>query len=274
VALIRTTTKRIKGACILGATTNNEAAEAFATDVPPAVSSTPSGEASVSSQFTAEDISRAREQEKQKVYSTMEKMKEELSGLKKEREEREALEADRRAKRVERDTELAKKKQEETDAELGFKELLQKKELELESKLAEQKAATDNAFALLARERDYQELQTYRSQRLEQERENIIPELIDLIQGNNAEEVEASIVSLKEKSTRIFDNVAAASQQSRKEMVGARITAPANGPLDNDSDSQSASPDELRNMSMADYAKNRSKLLGASGTNRGQGLFG
>ena len=149
-----------------------------------------------------------------------------------------------------------------------------KKELELEGKLAEQKAATDNAFALLARERDYQELQTYRSQRLEQERENIIPELIDLIQGNNAEEVEASIISLKEKSTRIFDNVAAASQQSRKEMVGARITAPANGPLDNDSDSQSASPDELRNMSMADYAKNRSKLLGASGTNRGQGLFG
>jgi hypothetical protein len=224
--------------------------------------------------FTAEDLAKVRAQEKDKVYSTMEKMKEELASLKKEREEREAVEQKRREERVAREAERTKKKQEEDEQELSFKELLKKKEDEFNTQLERERTERESAFALLEREREYQELTAYRQQRLEQERENIIPEMIDLIQGNTADEIEASIATLKDKSTRIFESVANASQQTRKEMVGARITAPANGPLDNDSDSISASPDDLRNMSMADYAKNRQKLLGSTGINRGQGLFG
>lgn len=244
-----------------------------AADVTPAVE--PTVETAESAPlYTAEDIAKARAQEKDKLYGTLDKMKEELSVLRKEREEAAAKEAERKAQRAAREAELQKKKQEEAEAELGFKELLKKKEEELEAKLAEERAERERAFALLEREREFQELMTYRQQRLEQERDNIIPELIDLIQGNNRDEIEQSILGLKEKSARIFDSVAQASQQTRKEMVGARITAPASGPLDNDPAQILNSPDDLRNMSMADYAKNRAKLLGSSSNNRGQGLFG
>jgi hypothetical protein len=190
-----------------------------------------SAEVQAQTQYTAEDLSRARAQEKEKLYPAMDKMKEELSALKKERDESLAKDAERRAQRVARDSEAAKKK-------------------------------------------DFQDLQAFRQQRLEAERDNIIPELIDLIRGDSKDDVERSITELKEKSARIFDSVSQAATQSRKEMVGTRVTVPANGPLDNDSENNSLSSDDLRNMSMADYAKNRTKLLGSTGNNRGQGLFG
>ena len=249
-----------------------EAAEAA--EVPIATPEVFAEEAAPSPTYTAEDISKARAQEKDKLYSTMDKMKEELALLRKERDEAAAKEAERKAQRAAREAELQKRKQEEAEQEMGFKELLKKKEEELESKLAEERAERERAFALLEKEREFTELQGYRQQRLEQERENIIPELIDLIQGNNRDEIEQSILGLKEKSSRIFESVAQASQQTRKEMVGARVTAPASGPLDNDPAQNLNSPDDLRNMSMAEYAKNRAKLLGSTGTNRGQGLFG
>jgi len=223
--------------------------------------------------YTAEDIAKARQQEKSKVYKTVETLQEKLAVLEKEREEREAKEAERRAARQAREAEAAAEKKKQEEAELGFKELLSKKEQEFTAQLEAERLEREKAFALLQRERDFQELSAYRQQRLEAERANIIPELIDLISGNDKDEIEASIAGLKERSSRIFESVAAASQQTRKEMVGSRITMPASGPLDNDSAQANLSPDSISSMSMADYAKNRSKLLGS--TNRGgQGLFG
>jgi len=248
--------------------TADEAVEA--TPIPEAVAE----EIAQTQVYTAEDIAKARAQEKDKLYGTLNNLKEELSVLRKERDEAAAKEAERKAQRAAREAELQKKKQEEAEAELGFKELLKKKEEELEAKLAAERAERERAFALLEKEREFTELQAFRQQRLEQERENIIPELIDLIQGNTRDEIEQSILALKEKSSRIFDSVAQASQQTRKEMVGARVTAPSSGPLDNDPAQIMNSPDDLRNMSMADYAKNRAKLLGSTNNNRGQGLFG
>jgi hypothetical protein len=246
----------------IAAAETSAAPEAFASEV------------AAQSQFTAEDISRARAQEKEKLYPQMEKMKEELAQLKAERDEQAAKEAERRAKRAEREADAAKKKAQEEEQELGFKELLAKKEAELQAQLDAERAEREKAFALLEREREFQELSAYRQQRLEQERNNIIPELIDLIKGNSKDEIEQSISELTTKSAKIFESVAQASQQTRKDMVGARVTAPASGPLDNDSASNTYSSNDIANMSLADYAKNRAKLLGTASTNRGQGLFG
>ena len=221
----------------------------------------------------ADAIQKARAQEKAKLYPQMEKLQEELSLLKRDKEEREAKESERKAQRAQRDAELAKQKKAEEEQALELRDLLTKKEQEWQSQLEAERLEREKAFALLERERQFQELQQYRQQRLEQERENIIPELIDLISGDSRDEIEQSIAGLKERSSKIFDSVAAASQQTRKEMVGTRVTVPASGPLDNDSDSRMYSADDLSKMSMADYAKNRSKLLGTSNT-RGQGLFG
>lgn len=223
--------------------------------------------------FTPEDLARARAQEKDKLYPQIDKLKDELNQLKQREAEREAEEAKRKEERRKRDAELAKKKKEEEEAELEVRQLLQKKEEEWQAQLEAERLEREKAFALLDQERRFQSLQNYRQTRLEQERENIIPELIDLIQGNDENEIEQSISALKEKSAKIFDSVATASQQTRKDMVGARVTVPASGPLDNDSEQRSYSPNDISNMSMADYAKNRAKLLG-TGNNSGQGLFG
>lgn len=242
--------------------------------IAPEIQEAPAAEEPTPFAYTAEDLERVRSQEKEKLYPIVEKMKEELSQLKKEREEQAAKEAERLEQRRQREKELAKKKKEEEEEELSLKELLKKKEEELQAQIEQERAEREKALALLDRERQYQELMAYRQNRLEQERENIIPELIDLIQGDSVDAIEQSINSLKEKSARIFESVATASQQTRKEMVGARVTVPASGPLDTDMDSYTATPDDLRNMSMADYAKNRAKLLGSNDNTRGQGLFG
>jgi colicin import membrane protein len=223
--------------------------------------------------FTSDDIAKARAQEKEKLYPQLEKLKEELSILKQREQEREAEEQKRREERKKRDAELAKKKKEEEEAELEVRQLLTKKEQEWQEQLEAERQEREKAFALLEQERRFQQLSNYRQQRLEQERDNIIPELIDMIQGNSEDEIEQSILALKEKSAKIFDSVAQASVQTRKDMVGARVTVPASGPLDNDSEQRSYSPNDIANMSMADYAKNRAKLLGNAGNNRGQGLF-
>jgi len=220
-----------------------------------------------------EAIQKARAQEKAKLYPQVEKLQEELALLRKEREERQALEAERTAKRQARESERAAERKKQEESELEVRDLLVKKEQEWATKLEAERKEREKAFALLEREREFQDLQQFRLQRMEQERESIIPELVDLISGNSRDEIEQSIAGLKERSAKIFDSVAQVAQQSRKEMSGTRITVPANGPLDNNSDSATLTPDSISNMSMAEYAKNRSKLLGGN-NNRGQGLFG
>jgi hypothetical protein len=221
----------------------------------------------------AEAIQKARAQEKAKLYPQMEKLQEELASLRSKEQEREAKEAERKAQRAARDAELAKQKKIEEEQSLELRDLLTKKEQEWQSQLEAERSEREKAFALLQRERDFQELQQYRQQRLEAERENIVPELIDLISGNSKDEIESSIADLTARSAKIFESVASASQQTRKEMVGTRITIPSSGPLDNDSSQSNLTPENIANMSQAEYAKHRAKLLGAASNNRGQGLF-
>jgi hypothetical protein len=227
----------------------------------------------VNSVYSADDIAKAREQEKAKLYPQMEKMKEELAALKKAREEQAAKEAERDSRVAEEATRQEALKREQEESELSAKELLAKKEQEFQALLSTERLERERAFALLEQERKFQELTNYRQNRLEQERDNIVPELIDLIQGNTPDEVEQSIATLKEKSASISSSVQQAMQTAKQQMAGTRITAPAAGPLDNDSSQQSYTPDSIRDMSMADYAKQRAKLLGGAASNRGQGLF-
>ncbi|CAB4167052.1 hypothetical protein UFOVP964_151 [uncultured Caudovirales phage] len=221
--------------------------------------------------FTADDLAKARAQEKAKLYPQMEKMANELAALKKVQEDDAAAKAAKAAEREAAKVEIAKKKDEE---ELSAKELLAKKEQEWSSQLENERLERERAFALLQKEQDLNQLNNYRQARTEQERDNIVPELIDLINGNNQDEVEESIAVLREKSQSILQSAQAAMQSAKQQMAGTRITAPASGPLDNNSEQNSYTPDSIRDMSLADYAKQRAKLLGTAASNRGQGLFG
>jgi DNA repair exonuclease SbcCD ATPase subunit len=245
------------------------AKEAFFQDVPAPTESlvTPMQSQTPDKSYSEEDLRRVREQEKSKLYPQIDSLKEELNILKKEREERLA-EAEKL--RAEQETEARKKAEEDMDV----RQLLEAKEREWADRLETEKQERERAFKLLEREREYAELTDYRNRRLQEERENVIPELLDLVSGNNAEEIEASIAGLKDRSSRILDSAQQAMQSARKEMTGSRVTAPPTGPLDTNSDQQQFTADQIAAMSVTEYAKYRGKLLGQAATDRGKGIFG
>ena len=245
------------------------AKEAFFQDVPVATEAlvTPMQSQTPDKSYSEEDLRRVREQEKSKLYPQIDSLKEELNILKKEREERLA-EAEKL--RAEQETEARKKAEEDMDV----RQLLVSKEKEWAERLETETQERERAFKLLEREREYAEVTDYRNRRLQEERENVIPELLDLVSGNNAEEIEASIAGLKDRSSRILDSAQQAMQSARKEMTGSRVTAPPTGPLDTNSDQQQFTADQIAAMSVTEYAKYRGKLLGQAATDRGKGIFG
>jgi len=224
--------------------------------------------------FTADDLAKARAQEKAKLYPQIEKMQEELAKAKAIAEDLAAKDAAREAKRQEKLAERDAKKKDKEEKELSFKELLSKKEQEFQAQLEAERLERERAFALLDTERKFQDLMSYRAQRIEEERDSIVPQLIDLVNGSSEEEIEQSIETLKAKSAGIMQDVQQATANAKQSMAGTRITAPASGPLDNDSEHNPLQIDPTKGISMDEYIKNRQKYLGAAANNRGQGLFG
>ncbi len=212
--------------------------------------------------YTEEDLARVRQQEKDKLYPQITELKDELAILKKEREERLAREAEAQREAEE----AARRKAEE---EMDVRTLLEQKEAEWNARLEAEKQERLAAQALLDREREFQALMEYRNRRLAEEQDDIMPELIDLVEGSTPEEIEASIQNLKERSARIFESAQAAMQNARRDMVGARVTAPTAGPMDTNLEQQSLTAEQIAGMSFADYVKNRSKLIGSQPNNRG-----
>jgi hypothetical protein len=232
----------------------------------PAVTTEP--ERTIKSKFyTEEDLAKVRSQEKEKLYPQIETLKEELNSLRKEREEE-------AARKAALESEEALKLKEKEESELEVRDLLKKKEVEWQEQLERERQERERAFALLEREKSFADLQAYRQQVLEQERENIIPELVDLIAGNTREEIQSSVEGLKERSARILESAQSAMQTARKEMTGTRATLPPAGPLENNSEQRQFTAEDIQSMSMNDYAKYRARLLSPSAQGKSRGLFG
>lgn len=258
--------------------TANASAEAFAAEagtVPVVAQSSdnnvvadaPTTKATSRQFYTEDDLAKVRSQEKEKLYPQIDKLKEELESLKREREEEARMKAEQAAQE-----EAARKAAAEDD--LDVRSLLKTKEQEWQEQLERERQERERAFALLEREKQFADLQNYRAQRLDQEREAIIPELIDLVTGNTQEEVEASINGLKERSARILESAQSAMQNARKEMTGTRVTAPSAGPLETNSENRQFTAEDISSMSLNDYAKYREKLLSPTARGKSRGLFG
>lgn len=212
--------------------------------------------------YTEEDLAKVRQQEKDKLYPQISELKSELQVLQQERQAR--LEAEAEAQR--QAEEEARRREE---SELDLRSLLEKKEAEWNARLEAEKNERLAAQTLLEREREFQTLMEYRSRRLAEEQDNIIPELLDLVEGSTQEEIEQSIAGLRERSERILTSAQSAMQAARRDMVGARVTAPTAGPMDTNLEQQSITAEQIAGMSFNEYVKNRSKLLGNNPSNRG-----
>lgn len=221
--------------------------------------------------FTEEQLhaalATARDQEKSKLYTKIEEQSTQLKELLDEKKSREDAAAAARAE-AER---LAKEKEE---SELSFKELLEKRDAELRAELIREREEREAATTLLQREREYQELMEYRREQMAANQDNIMPELLDLAEGNTREEIDQSIASLVARTQRILESVQAAQQQVRKEAPGTRVTMPGTGPMENNSENRTFSPEDISKMSIGEYAKHRNKLLSSNGQGRNKGLFG
>jgi hypothetical protein len=226
--------------------------------------------------FSVEDIEKARREEKDKLYGEIGNLKEELKAIKAEREKANKLAEEAAAKeaadRAKAEAE-AKKKQEE---EMSVKELLAQKEQEWQEQLSAIKAERERDQELLAKERRYNELVSYRQRRLEEESDTIMPELRDMVTlGNTEAEIEASIQALQDRTQRILEQITAGQQAARQQQRTTSATAPPVGPLESQPEFQQLSNDDLKNMDIQTYAKNRDRLMAAvSQRVKAQGPYG
>jgi len=230
----------------------------------PAVTTT---EAVKSKFYTEEDLAKVRTQEKDKLYPTIEKLKEQVDVLTRERQEQSA----RQEAEVAEKAAQSKLQQEE---ELSAKDLLKLKESEWKEQLERERQERERAFALLEQEKTFADIQSFRQQLLEQERENIIPELVDLISGSTREELQTSVESLKDRSTRILESAQSAMQNARREMTGTRVTTPPAGPMETQTEQRNFTAQDIASMSVNEYAKYRSRLLSPQAQGKTSGLFG
>ena len=214
--------------------------------------------------YTEIDLKRVREQEKSKLYPQIDSLKEEINLLKKDREAQLA-----EAAAIAKEKEEAARKL--AESEMDVRALLEKKEQEWTAQLEEIRQEGARKDALLERERQYAELTAYRNRRLAEEQDNIMPELVDLISGNNADEIENSITGLRERSSKILESAQQAMQNARRDMKGTSTTLPPT--MENNSGQQQFTADQIAAMSVTEYAKYRDRLFPGA-NNQNKGLFG
>ena len=233
-------------------------------------------EAAAARTFTEDDVEKIRQQEKDKLYKRLEdsdgrvkSLEDQLSTLANESEVSKA-EAARLAK-AESDA-LRKREEEELSAkelitkrETEFDEKLKVVETEWEGRLAKIEEERASQEAMLEKERRYRELETYLGRRMVEEEEYIIPELRDLASGTTEEEIDNSIAILKDRSSAILESIQQSTQPSG--LRGSPITAPPVGPMETQTEQQTLSAEDIRNMPMEQYMQMRDRLLKARPSN-------
>ena len=233
-------------------------------------------EAAAARTFSEDDVEKIRQQEKDKLYKRLEdsdgrvkSLEDQLSTLANESEVSKA-EAARLAK-AESDA-LRKREEEELSAkelitkrETEFDEKLKVVETEWEGRLAKIEEERASQEAMLEKERRYRELETYLGRRMVEEEEYIIPELRDLASGTTEEEIDNSIAILKDRSSAILESIQQSTQPSG--LRGSPVTAPPVGPMETQTEQQTLSAEDIRNMPMEQYMQMRDRLLKARPSN-------
>jgi uncharacterized membrane protein YqiK len=252
-------------------------------EIPPAPANNPP--APTERTFTADDLQKARQEEKDKVYSRLEQeaaqrkaLEDEVAKLRIAQQEREAAEAAARQQAEE----AARLK---AESEMSAKDLLAQREREIQERLSQATTEWEQKFqqmqqereqekALLEKERELAALQAYTQKRVAEERDNIAPQLLDFIQGNTPEQIEHSIESVKAKSQEIANAAreAIAAQRASQRGVAPTGYAPV-GPMEIEGGTRQYSPEDIQNMDMQEYAKFRQQIPGLA-TNHNRGLYG
>jgi colicin import membrane protein len=218
--------------------------------------------------FTEAEVEAARKQERDKLYATLEDERKRRAEAERQLSERQSADEAERQRQADEARAAA-------EAEMDARQFAETLRTDFETRLAEERAERERLEAALEQERVYAYVQQVRTAVIDRERENILPELIDMISGNTEEEIEQSVVSLRERTASILGNVTAATSQARQQMQGASVTAPPVGPLESQQQHETVTADDIRQMTPEQYAQNRERLLGAVSTRvRQSGIYG
>lgn len=252
------------------------AGDTITVPVTPEQPATPAGRTFTEAELNAER-ERVRKEEKDKLYRKLEEQEQKAKEFEsfKEQFEKEAKRAadEAAAKARQEAEEAARKKWEETDA----KNLIADVQQQWEQKFADLQQEREQERALFQREQEFSQLQNYIQRRVSEETSagTIAPELVDLVSGNNAEEIEASIATLKAKTDAILASVQQAQVAARAQMRGVSTAGyAATGPMDTNPGTKTYSAAELAAMPMSEYAKHRQSLIGAASAQQNRGMFG
>lgn len=209
--------------------------------------------------WTDEDLESARKQEKDKLYGRIEDVQTQLKTL---AEEREAEKAEKQ--RLAEEAEALRKAKEEN--EMDLRTLMEKRDAEWKAQIESMTARYDADREVFNKERQLQEAELYRRDRIAQEAEFILPELRDFIVGSTPDEIDASIEAMRARTEAIVANFVAAEPppvpfQSR---MGAAPTVPPVGPMEQLPSYESLTPEDIKGMDMDTYKKYRNQLLQAT----------
>lgn len=230
--------------------------------------------------FTEADIAKARKEEKDKLYSDMASLKDQFAQAQKtlqEIQEQKAQElAEAQRKQDEKDAALRAKQEEEMSAKALLEAKLKETNDTWEERFSKLQQERDNERALAAKEREYNELVDYRNSQLQANANDIAPQFHDFVTGNNKEQIDNAIARAKAATQSIAEEIAQAARQQQPQQRGVSATGyTALGPLDGQMGQKTYSPDDINNMSMAEYAEFRQKSgLAGNDAARSRGLFG
>jgi len=220
---------------------------------------------------------RVRAEEKAKLYPRIEQtaaqyqaLQEEVAGLRTKDQARDA-EANALA---EAEAAAAKKREED---ELSVRQLFERKEQEWETRFNTEREARERQEALLAKEREYSELEKYKARRVAEvmAKDLIIPEFADLITGTTPEEVEQSLTNLQEKTVSILEGIQQAQTASRSAMPGVSSAAGNTGPLEAQPGQRTYSAADIAAMPPGSPEHLAARAAAGIRTpGRGEGLFG
>ncbi len=230
--------------------------------------------------FTAAQLEAARKQEKDKLYAQIQALQEQQKTA------NDALAAIQKAKDDEvaaaqaAAAEKAEEQRKKAEQEMSAKQLLEQKLAETtqtwEQKFQQMEQERAQEKALLEKERAYQGLVDYRNKSIVEAGDAIAPQFHDFIQGETQEQIDAGIARAKAATESLTAQFQEVQKQQLAQMRGVSTAgyAPV-GPMENNPGQQNLSPDDINNMSMAEFAKLRQQTgIGRAESRSNRGLFG
>lgn len=220
--------------------------------------------------FTKEQVEEIRKQEKDKLYGDLQKAKEEAKQLKAEKDAREKATSEAQQKAEEEARKAA-------EVEMSAKELLAQREAELRAEINEVRLKHQEQEQMWQLERRYQQLQSHAAQVIAANASGILPHLQDvsLVQGESEEEINAKVQKLVNiTAATVQDLQQAQTEEGRQSQGVSPFGGPPVGPENLMPTQRTYTPEQIKGMSMKEYAKFREQQ-GIDRLDSGnRGLFG